>query len=416
MTPPHSQGPAHPSLDLWNQSNDLLYLHDLTGRLIAVNATAVQTFGYSEAELLTMNIRDLVDPSNLEIAQGNLQAKVTGQTDRTGPYELMARTKDGRRIWVEVSTRILLDDGKPNAVYGSARVITVRKQAELMSDLIHDVSLSLSAASSLDSGVAAAMERLGLAAGWTYAESWFASPPAGALHLGPQWIGRPGLEKFGRLAKQMQFGTDDSLLENVYRSGQPFWSNELPPEDVCPRRAAAQAAGLQSIAVVPVLHEGKTVVLLVFMGPQQGRMELRWLDAAKKIAAQLGATMDRRLDAERVRSAARMFAAQFETMNHALLLIDDEGLPRHANKAFLALCGVTVRNEDAAIPLLERVDDAKRFEEIIRRLYEDRSEGRALVRMGDRVLQREVRPLRSRSGKDLGILLHLDDGAATTPR
>lgn len=407
MTAPLANPPAHAGLDLWNQSNDVLYLHDLTGRITAVNATAVQVFGYPEATLLTMSIAQLVDPAYLPIAKDNLQAKATGLTDRTGPYELLARAKDGRPVWIEVSTRTLTQDGKPVAIYGCGRVITVRKQTEAISDLVHESALALNAATSLESGVADVLARIGTAAGWTYAEAWFPDG-AGNLRLGPQWTGSPGLEKFVRLTKQYHYGPGEGLPGLVWSEGKVVWGSKLPGRDEqFPRRAAAQAAGLATFAGLPVKQGDATIAVLIFLGPRAPEGEARWLDAAKKICAHIGTSMERRLEAERIRSAARMFAAQFEGLDDALLLLDPEGNPRQANKAFLALCGVHLKDADAAVPLLDRLDDPQRFLAAVAALYEDRSDGRATVRVEQRTFQRTISPLRSRSGTNLGMMLQL---------
>jgi signal transduction histidine kinase len=55
--------------------------------------------------------------------------KLLGDKEGT-QYELEMLTKDGRRIPLEVNTRLIYQDGKPVGVQGIARDITERKQAE----------------------------------------------------------------------------------------------------------------------------------------------------------------------------------------------------------------------------------------------------------------------------------------------
>ena len=400
MTPPATQ-PTGFGLDLWNNSNDVLYMHDLKGRITAVNDTAVQVFGYTEAALLQMSIADLIDPAYLPLAKDNLQAKATGQTDRTGPYELLTRSKDGRPIWVEVSTRVLAPGGTPSAVYGCARVITVRKQAELMSDLVHETALLLNAAPSFEVGVEGALARIATAAGWDYDDGK-------TLRLGPQWTAGPGLEKFVRLTKNYQYAPGEGLPGIIWNDGKVVWGSQLPGNDEqFPRRAAALAGGLTTFAGLPVRQGDDIVAILVFLGRRAPESNDRWFDAAKKISVHMGASIERRLAAERIRAAARMFAAQFEALDDALLLLDTDGIPRQANQAFLDLCGVKRKHADAAVPLLERLDQPERFLASVADLYEDRSDGRDTVRVEQRTFQRTLEPLRSRSGTPLGMLLRL---------
>lgn len=394
-------------LEIWHHSNDVLYVHDLNGRFIAVNAAATNTYGYSEAEFLAMSIKDLVDPGHLATAMANLQAKATGSTDRSAPYELLTRAKDGRPVWAEVSTRILLQDGRPAGVQGSVRDVTMRKQAEAVAELVHEAALAVHEARSLEAGVQDALGRIATVAGWSYAEAWFPDADGSALALGPQWVAGEGFEKFSRLARQYRCALGDDLPGQVWQQGRTSWGHELPEAGQFPRRAAAQAAGLQTYVAIPVASAGRFAAAIVFFGTRRREEDARWVAAAEKVAAHLGASIGRRLDMERIRSAGRLFAAQFEALPDPLLMLDAEGTPRQANAAFLELCGVKVGSTDPAVPLTERVDDLPRFLGAIATLYEDRSAGRDKVVYEARDYWRNVTPLRSRNGKPLGVLLQV---------
>lgn len=400
-------------LALWQDANDVLYAHDLTGRFTLVNAAARTTFGYTEEEFLALSIKDLVDPAHLATAQANLQAKATGGTTRSPPYELLTRAKGGRPVWVEVSTRIVLRDGKPVEVQGVARDITARKEAEAVAELVHEAALALHEASSFEAGAQDALARVAKAAGWRYAEAWLPDADGAYLVLGPQWSEGEGLEKFMRLAKQVKHVKGEGMTGLVWAEARTRWSADLANETTFMRRAAAQAAGLRMFAAVPVVNEGQVLAVLAFFSDRSRPEDARWVAAAEKVAAQLGAAFRRRLDVERVRTAGRLFAAQFEAVDDALLMLDAEGAPRQANRAFLDLCGVRLGSTDAAVPLTERIDDKGTFLSAVATLYEDRSAGREAVHFGGRTLRRTVVPLRSRHGQSLGVLLRLrEDGDA----
>ncbi|MEK6975227.1 MAG: PAS domain S-box protein [Candidatus Thermoplasmatota archaeon] len=403
-------------LEIWHRANDVLYVHDLGGRFLAVNATASQTYGYTPAEFLGMSIKDLVDPEHLGTAMANLTAKASGATEQTVPYELLTRAKDGRPVWVEVSTRVLAEDGHATAIQGSARDITKRKLAEAVADLVHETALAVHEARSLEAGIQAVLGRIATVAGWSYGEAWFPDVDGRCLTLGPQWVGGNGLEKFSRLARQYQFAPGEGVPGRIWADGKPVWGSELPGEADCPRRAAAHAAGLRTFAAIPVANGGQVAAVLVFFGTQARHEDARWVAAAEKVAAHLGASIGRRLDVERVRSAGRLFAAQFEALGDAMLMLDAEGVPRQANAAFLRLCDVTVSSNDAAVPLTERVDDLPKFLAAVTTLYEDRSAGRDTVSFEGRNLWRNVAPLRSRNGTSLGVLLQVREDAAASSR
>lgn len=116
--------------ELIDHANDIIYTHDLQGRFTYVNKTGAETYGYSVVELLSMSIAQIVDPESLPVAIENIRRKTQGE-DRTPPYEVLTRAKDGAAILVEVSTRIVRTaDGTPSYVQGIARDVGERKRAE----------------------------------------------------------------------------------------------------------------------------------------------------------------------------------------------------------------------------------------------------------------------------------------------
>jgi diguanylate cyclase (GGDEF)-like protein/PAS domain S-box-containing protein len=125
--------------ELVENANDIVYVHDLEGNFTEVNAAASRVFGYKNEEFLRLNVGDILDPLSLAVARETTAARIRGE-ERSEPYELLTRTKDGDAVWLEVSARILKRDGQPYAVEGIARDITRRKQAEerLLEQSRHD--------------------------------------------------------------------------------------------------------------------------------------------------------------------------------------------------------------------------------------------------------------------------------------
>ncbi|MGH9660934.1 MAG: PAS domain S-box protein, partial [Bryobacteraceae bacterium] len=114
--------------ELVESANDIVYTHDLTGNLTSANGAAERVLGYPIEEALKMNIAQIVAPENLEYARAKIREKLG--TDRPTTYELAVLAKGGYRLYLEVSTRIQYQDGKPVGVFGIARDVTERKMAE----------------------------------------------------------------------------------------------------------------------------------------------------------------------------------------------------------------------------------------------------------------------------------------------
>ncbi len=115
--------------ELFENANDIIYVHDFEGTFISVNAAGLKAFGFGRDAVGQMTIHDVVHPDYLPLALDRLRRKLDGET-LNEPYELLTRTYDGREVWVEVNTRLIREHGAAVAVQGIARDITERKHAE----------------------------------------------------------------------------------------------------------------------------------------------------------------------------------------------------------------------------------------------------------------------------------------------
>ncbi len=114
--------------ELFENASDLIYIADLQGNIIDLNKAAERITGYSRAEALGMNLAHIIAPDQMGRAAEMLGHKVAkgGQTT----YEVDIIAKDGRRVALETSTRLIVSDGRPVALQGMARDITERRRSE----------------------------------------------------------------------------------------------------------------------------------------------------------------------------------------------------------------------------------------------------------------------------------------------
>ncbi len=114
--------------ELFENANDIIYIHDLAGNLTSVNRAAEMVVGYKRDEARAMNIAQVIVPEHLEPARAAISRHLAGEA--VPPHGLELRAKDGRRIAVEVNTRLMYTHGTACAVQGIARDITDRKRSE----------------------------------------------------------------------------------------------------------------------------------------------------------------------------------------------------------------------------------------------------------------------------------------------
>jgi PAS domain S-box-containing protein len=114
--------------ELIENANDIIYTLDLKGNVTSVNKAGELITGFSKDELLTMNLGRLLTNDSVAVGRQMLDRKLEGEA-RTN-YEVDAIAKDGTVITLEVSSRLMTQDGKAYCVQGVARDISKRRRAE----------------------------------------------------------------------------------------------------------------------------------------------------------------------------------------------------------------------------------------------------------------------------------------------
>ncbi|MEP6741589.1 MAG: PAS domain S-box protein, partial [bacterium] len=114
--------------ELFENANDIIYTHDLAGNFTSLNHSGEKITGYSREEANRMNLADVLAPDYLAIARQMMGEKTHSQGSTV--YELEIVTKAGRRVRLEVSTRLIYQDGHAIGVQGVGRDLTERKRSE----------------------------------------------------------------------------------------------------------------------------------------------------------------------------------------------------------------------------------------------------------------------------------------------
>jgi two-component system sensor histidine kinase/response regulator len=134
--------------DLFENANDIIYTHDLKGNYTSVNKACEKITGYPSDEALRMNLAQVIAPEYLDQAKSLLGRKP--QEKAPTAYELEIIAKDGRRVMLEVNSRLTYEDGKPAGVQGTARDITERTRAEAERRIISEIVQGIVTTSNLD--------------------------------------------------------------------------------------------------------------------------------------------------------------------------------------------------------------------------------------------------------------------------
>jgi two-component system cell cycle sensor histidine kinase/response regulator CckA len=115
--------------DLFENANDLIYTHDLHGNFTSLNRAGELITGYNRNEAAGLKLQDVVAPEYVELGLQMIREKIAGGAATT--YETEILTKDGQRVMLDLSTRLIYENGKAVGVQGIARDITERRRAEM---------------------------------------------------------------------------------------------------------------------------------------------------------------------------------------------------------------------------------------------------------------------------------------------
>jgi len=112
--------------ELINGINDTIWVIDFDGKFIDVNDTAVKVLGYSREKLLSMGPPDIDTSLTVEQIRDLIKQM---PTDQIQIFETTHTTKDGKTIPVEISSSLVIYQGK-QAILSIARDITERRKME----------------------------------------------------------------------------------------------------------------------------------------------------------------------------------------------------------------------------------------------------------------------------------------------
>jgi PAS domain S-box-containing protein len=114
-------------LGLAHRAGAVVYSHDLNGNITFLNHEGERLSGYTREEACRMNIAEVLDP---EFA-GHIHEQILRDAkERVGTvYEVDVIAKDGRRIPLEVSTRVVLRAGERIEIQGIAVPSVIRSQS-----------------------------------------------------------------------------------------------------------------------------------------------------------------------------------------------------------------------------------------------------------------------------------------------
>jgi two-component system cell cycle sensor histidine kinase/response regulator CckA len=114
--------------DLFENAKDIVFTLDLDGNIISLNKSGEEVLGLSRSEPLQININSLVVPEHQGVCREMMQRILNEEPLQQVEIQLIR--KDGRRVVLETSARLIHSGGKKEGVQGIARDVTDRRHLE----------------------------------------------------------------------------------------------------------------------------------------------------------------------------------------------------------------------------------------------------------------------------------------------
>jgi PAS domain S-box-containing protein len=146
---------------LVTQSPDGIFIMDLRGNFLSVNQAMCAGLKYSEAEFLSLNIRDIVPEQYLDLHQERLAEIALGKPqNNVAEYEV--KSKNGETHYIGILSTPYFRAGELVGFQGIARDITERKRADTLQLIQYKIANAMITADTLESLLETTRRELGL--------------------------------------------------------------------------------------------------------------------------------------------------------------------------------------------------------------------------------------------------------------
>lgn len=115
--------------ELFTNASDAIWVHDLAGNIALANKACEKLTGYPVSELTHKNVREFLTSETLAVA-GQVKDKLLKGDAMEHRHEQRLIKKDGSEAIMQLTTRLIVSDGKPQAFQNLARDITEERRLQ----------------------------------------------------------------------------------------------------------------------------------------------------------------------------------------------------------------------------------------------------------------------------------------------
>jgi len=117
--------------------SDAVYVLDTRGRFVFINRAMAERSGIRREDFLGRHFLDFLGPKDRESAQNRFQKVIAGE--EVPPYQVQYNAGNGKRIWVEVNSRAVHENGRIVGAIGISRDMRRRqKEKETLERIVRE--------------------------------------------------------------------------------------------------------------------------------------------------------------------------------------------------------------------------------------------------------------------------------------
>lgn len=193
---------------------------------------------------------------------------------------------------------------------GSRDETTARKHHAEELHLLLDISMAITEADSLTSGIVAALRRICEHTDWVIGEAWLPRADGSCLEWCPAaYVGSEDLEAFINASKKFTYAPGIGLPGRAWQSKKPVWIKDVTVDSNFTRASLASEFCLRTAVAIPVLAGHEVVAVIDFFNHQVWEEKDESLvTIVSTVAAQLGTFIQRRQAEERLRRSEASLA------------------------------------------------------------------------------------------------------------
>lgn len=270
------------------------------GKFLQVNQKMEEIFGYNADELSQMVPGDFTHPDDVDLGREELIDVLDGKRESYSK-EKRYRHKNGSSVYALLNVSAYRENGEPIFIISVYEDITEKKRAQGETELLLRLSSGLNTAETMNDAVAVTLEELAGFDDWGYAEACWLDQSGHYQSCTEKVVVDDALQTLN-----IHSLCPPDVLRVHEFTGKVLWQGDKELAVFASALDAARSLDVATMAFLPIVHEGKAIVVIWLMS-REGGIDHRSLEKiAGAVRSQLLAVHLRKMaEAARIESENR---------------------------------------------------------------------------------------------------------------